>query len=39
MERRTLTLGGNGFSADAGFGERHVLGNARVEVMTHHELQ
>jgi hypothetical protein len=36
--KRTLTLGGDGFGADAGFGERHILWNARVEVMAHHQL-
>ncbi len=30
-------FGGDGFAADAAFGEGHVFGNARVQVVTHHQ--
>jgi hypothetical protein len=30
-------LGGDGFLADAAFGEGHVLGDRLVEVVAHHE--
>ena len=30
-------LGGDRFAADARFGEGHVLGNARIEVVAHHQ--
>ncbi len=30
-------LGGDGLPPDAALGERHVLGNARIQVVTHHQ--
>ena len=32
-----MSSGGDGFAADAAFGEGHVLGNARVEVVADHQ--
>ena len=30
-------LGGDGFPADAGFGERHIFGDAPIQVVAHHQ--